>query len=227
MPSRMVCLVLGSWRQCSVGSSSHRRVRVGPILAESALVFGSIATEDHSAPDRSAGGRGEGVALSHSVSPVQRHGELGDDANVARFDRGDGDLFLAAHHVELADALFLPLFGIEHARIGGERAAKHAEVGQLAHERIGGGLEDERAQARLASCADFLFGVRRRFLAVTGADLGGRRHKGDHGVQQRADAQVARGQRAQHRHDGVLLDGDLQAVPNLIVGQFLAVQVLS
>jgi len=45
MPDRMVSRVLVSCRQRKVGSCSHSRVRVGLILAASALVLGVMATE--------------------------------------------------------------------------------------------------------------------------------------------------------------------------------------
>jgi hypothetical protein len=60
--------MLGSWRQRSVGSSSDSLVRVGPILAESACVFGSTAI----VISGSINWRRDADAFSfvHSVSPV-------------------------------------------------------------------------------------------------------------------------------------------------------------
>ena len=73
----------------------------------------------------------------------------------------------------MPDALLGPARGVEDLTVGLEGAGVHAEEGELAHVRIGDGLEDDGGQRRLGigRPRGRLLGA--RVGALDGGDIGG------------------------------------------------------
>jgi len=151
--------------------------------------------------------------------------QFGHRANAARRNGRDGRLLLAAQGEQLADPLLNVLVHVQHSRVGRHRAGEHSQVGHLAHERVGQGLEHLGDQGTGGICRQ------RHFLA--GGLVGGpgrhvRRagHIAHHCVQQAADADVPRGGARQHQHETAVAGSGGERPDDLLLGEFLVVQVL-
>ena len=138
----------------------------------------------------------------------------GDD--VARGAAVDIDALVRVHLQQTADALLLALRGVGHVGAGIELARVHAEVGELAHERIRHDLEGQSGERRLHVGGTLVFLARVRVRALDGRHVDRGRHVVDHGVEELLHALVLVGRAHEHgvdlAGDGALADGGLQLV---------------
>src|SRR3954470_10331010 len=171
---------------------------------------------DHLELDRGVGG-GQRVA-GHDLLDADARGD------VAGVDARDLLAVVRVHHEDAPDALRAARVDVEDARARLELARVHAEVGELADERVGSDLERERRERRVVVRRTRLFA--RLVLALDVDHAGDRRHVYrarqvvEHGVEQGLDALVLERRAAEdRRHLEVqrrladrrleLVDGDL------------------
>ena len=149
---------------------------------------------------------------------------LGDGAKVAGADGVDGFLGLAAGNEYLADTLGLFLVCVPDLAVALEHAAKDLEVGQLAYEGVGGGLEDLGHQ--WAVLRDL-----KRFGGTVCFDVaGGHVRRGgqevDDGVQQFIDADVQRGCPGEDGNNAPGEDRLLEAARQVFLAEDALFQIL-
>ena len=108
---------------------------------------------------------------------------------------------LAGEHEDLSDSLALAQVGVPNLAVAGEGAAVHAEVGQLADERVGRRLENKRRQRagaiaiqldRITRAGDFRFDC---------AHVCRGRHEVYEGVHKVGRAELGQGVAGEHGHD--------------------------
>jgi hypothetical protein len=147
----------------------------------------------------------------------QRVFQLRDRAEVAGFDFGHAGLRLTLEQQEMAEALGEIAGLVVTVRIGLERAGHDAEHRDATREWIRDRLPHERPRRRS------VVGSARRFRAIL-ADrakrpVKWRRQVGEHRVEERLDAHVQRGRRADQREDFSGQRGGAQAGDQFVVGQ--------
>ena len=149
-----------------------------------------------------------------------------DDAgDVAGVDGLDVLPVIGVHLQDAADALLLPLGGVQHRGTGVQRAGVHPDEAQTAHVGVGHDLERQGGEGGAVIGGTLLLLVGLGVDALDGGDVQGRGHIVHDGVQQALDALVAVGCAAgdgDHLHRaGRLADGLADAV----LGDVLALQV--
>ena len=145
MPERMVSPVSRSRCTCSVGSSSARRVRAEPILSMSALVLGCTASLKMGL-GKTMGVSLTGLSWAQRVSPVAVTLSLATAPMSPAPTWVTGSWVLPPQHEELPDAFGRVLVEFQTCELLSIAPAKNAEIGQLAHIGVGGGLENQRRQ---------------------------------------------------------------------------------
>ena len=136
-------------------------------------------------------------------------------------------LLIGVHLEQLAQPLLLALGGVDHLGTGVDLARVHADVGQLAEERVGGDLEGQPGEwlinRRLPD--DFDVFLARR-VTDSSRNVQRRGQVVDHRIEHGLDALVLERRTAQHRV-GLGVDGQLaQGTLDLVDGEFLTAEVL-
>ena len=153
MPAMIVWPVSWSVRTRKVGSSSARRDSAMPILSWSALVFGSTATWITGSGNLMFSST---TGLSGSQMRIAGEGLLRADhrGDIAGVTSLISSRWLACICSRRPMRSLLALGRVQHIRAGLELARVDAEVGQLAHERVGHDLEDQRRRTARCRRAD-------------------------------------------------------------------------
>ena len=202
-----------------VGGHAERRILLGELLQRDAhlVLLGLRLRLDGDVDNRL--GELHGLEDDRMVGVAQRVAGGGvlqahDRDDVARGAAVDVHALVRVHLQKAPDALLLVLRGVHHVRAGLELARVHAQVGQLAHERIGHDLERERAERLLEVGAALVFLARVGVRALDGGDVDRRGHVVHHAVKQLLHAFVLVGRAHEHgmnlAGDGALADGGLQ-----------------
>ena len=204
-----------------VGGHAERRVLLGQLLQRDAhlVLLGLRLRLDGDVDDRL--GELHGLEDDRMISVAQRVAgrrvlQAHDGDDVARGAAVDIDALVRVHLQQTADALLLALRGVGHVGAGIELARVHAEVGELAHERIRHDLEGQSGERRLHVGGTLVFLARVRVRALDGRHVDRGRHVVDHGIEELLHALVLVGRAHEHgvdlAGDGALADGGLQLV---------------
>ena len=118
------------------------------------------------------------------------------------------------HLQDAADPLGLAVRRVEDAVAGLDLARVDAEVGQLADERVGHDLEDERRERRVERGGAGRLGLGLRVDALHGGDVERARQVVDDRVEQRLHALVLEGRAEQHGRDRVGERAGAQRAPD-------------
>ena len=152
--------------------------------------------------------------------------ELGHHPDLAGPERVDRLLGLAGEPAQVPHPLAAVAARVVDLAVGPQRARVDPEDGELAHVRVGDGLEYDRAEGRLrvGGALDEGLGPRVRALHLT--LVRGRRELLHDEVEQRPYADAARGGGAEHRHHPARHDGAAQGAEHLLLADGAFFQIL-
>ena len=204
-----------------VGGDAERRILFGELLQREAhlVLLGLGLGLDGDVDDRVGEFHGlEDDRMVGIAEGVARRGVLeadgGDD--VARGAVRAIDAVVRVHLEDAADALALALGGVQRVGTGLEGAGIHAEVRELADERVSHDLEGERGERLFEVARTGLLFVGVGIRARDGRDVGRGGQVVHDAVEQLLDALVLVGgtheDRVQGAVDGALADGGLELV---------------
>ena len=149
--------------------------------------------------------------------------QLAERADVTRAEHADRNLLLAAHHEDARRLFGLVRVRVEQRGRRGQHAGDDLNQGQLAHERVGDGLEHLRGEAlahvRVADVHGFGLGVD----AVIGV-LHRAGHVHGQLIHQRAHADAVQAGNRGDRHNAALVNARGKAAQHVFLAQLALVE---
>ena len=131
---------------------------------------------------------------------------------------------VGVHLQNPADALSLPLGGVEHGGAGVQHAGVHADEGQTAHIGVGGNLKGQGGEGGLVVGGTLVLVAGVGVHALDGGDVQGGGHVVHDGVQELLDPLVPVGGAAGHGDQQVLNGALAQGGPDHVRGDGLILQ---